>query len=183
MALLALAAAAAIPLSYTLLHAQEADRPELRLVAPPPGGGVGPLMPGEPVPGGPGGPHPGAGPRPGGPVAFTPEMVERMGGYIGLVGRMGDTFFNPRMAALVAIAGLRDDVRRKPDEAIKDLEETLAKTKTLGLRNAIRIMLRDLYKAQNDDAKVLEHLKAMLVENDADIQAHEKAPKEGPAPK
>ena len=73
---------------------------------------------------------------------------------------------------MIAIGDLKDAVRRKPKEIIEDLETRLKKTKTLGLRNAIRLTLKDLYKAQGADEKVLDHLRTMLAENDAALQEH-----------
>jgi hypothetical protein len=110
-------------------------------------------------------------------MPISPEMAERMGGVVGLVSRMSEVCGNPQLAAMVAIAGLKEDVKRKPEEIIKELEDQLGKLKTLGLRNAIRLLLRDLYRAQGEDAKVLEQLRAMIAENEAAIQAHEKAAK------
>ena len=70
-----------------------------------------------------------------------------------------------------------DDTRnrsRKPKEVIEDLEAVLTKTKTLGLRNAIRMTLKDLYKGLGEDEKVLEHLRAMLAECDQALQKDKK---------
>ena len=93
--------------------------------------------------------------------------MERM---MDLLHQMRRTAFDPGMAGMVAIGGLKDDVHRKPAEIIDDLEKQLAKTKSLGLRNALHLMLKDIYKAQAEDEKVLEHLRAMLAENDAALQ-------------
>ena len=99
--------------------------------------------------------------------------MHRMNMMMEMLERLKHTCFDPTSAGIVAIGGLKDDVRRKPAEIIKDLEDTLGKTKTLGLRNAIRMSLKDIYKAQGEDEKVLQHLRAMLAENDAAIQAHQ----------
>jgi len=93
--------------------------------------------------------------------------MERM---IRLIERLKDTCFDEPNAALIAIGGLKSEVRRKPEAVIDDLEQALAKTKTLGLRNAIRLTLKDIYKAMGEDEKVLNHLRAMLAENDKAIQ-------------
>ena len=105
---------------------------------------------------------------------MRPEDIGRMTSNLGLIERMKRLCFDPAAAGLVAAGGLRDDVRRKYAETTKDLEAQLAKTKTLGLRNALRLTLRDIYKKQEDDEKVLEHLRAMLAENDAALQAKKK---------
>jgi len=101
------------------------------------------------------------------------EMA-RLGRHIELIGRMRHTSFDPAVAGLVALGALRTDVRReKPEDVINDLEDVLAQTKTLGLRNSIRMMLKDLYRDQDNHAKVLEHLKAVIAENDAALQKDE----------
>jgi len=120
---------------------------------------------------------------PGGP-AQRPEMqkMEQMGAAMGVVARMGEICFNPRLAGLLAVGMLKDEVRRKPADVIKEFEEQLGKTKSLGLRNAIRMSLKDLYKAQGEDEKVLDQARAMLAENDQAIieadQSKEKKPKD-----
>ena len=103
-----------------------------------------------------------------------PEVIGRMTSNLGLIEQMKRLCFDPAAAGLVAAGGLKDDVRRKSADVAKDLETQLAKTKTLGLRNAIRLTLREIYKRQDDDEKVLEHLRAMLAENDAALQAKKK---------
>lgn len=136
----------------------------------------GPGMPGAESPGMAGGMHHGPGMMPGHP-GMAPGMapgVERASEFLDLIVKFRDVAFDPQTAGMIAIGGMKDDVRRKPDETIKDLEAQLVKTKSLGLRNAIRLTLKDLYKAQGEDDKVLEHLRAMLAENDAAIQSAEK---------
>ena len=95
---------------------------------------------------------------------------ERMEQMMRLVERMRDVCFEPPSAAMIAIGALKDEVRRKPEDVIADLEEQLKQTQTLGLRNAIRLSLKELYKAQDQKEKVLEHMRAMLRENDKAIQ-------------
>lgn len=99
------------------------------------------------------------------------QDFERMVATIEVIERMKKTCFEPDVAALVALGGLRSDVRREPQEVIDDLEKQLTKLKTLGLRNGVRLMLKDLYKMTGKDDKILEHLRAMAAENDAAIQA------------
>jgi len=96
------------------------------------------------------------------------EPMER---HLDLIEVLSDMCFEPENAAIIAIGGIKDEVRRRPREIIADLEGLLKKTKTLGLRNAIRFTLKDLYKHQAEDKKVLEHMRQMLLENDAAIQA------------
>ena len=114
--------------------------------------------------------------RPGNPRPrpMRAEDADRMGKFIGLVGAMKHVCFDPETAGVIAVGALKDDVRRKTADIAKDLEAQLAKTKTLGLRNALRLSLKDIYKKQEDDEKVLGHLRAMLAENDAALQAKKK---------
>ena len=84
-----------------------------------------------------------------------------------LLDRMREVYFDEPMVAMIAIGSLKDDVKREPKAIAADFEAQLTKIKTLGLRNAIRMTLKDLYKAQGQDEKVLAHLRAMLAENDA----------------
>lgn len=58
----------------------------------------------------------------------------------------------------------------KAAEKIAMLEGLLKDVKTQGLRNALHLALKDLYKAEGDDAKMVEHLKAMVLENDQALQ-------------
>ena len=74
--------------------------------------------------------------------------------------------FDESTVALIAIGALRDEVGRKPQEVIKDFEARLDKTKTLGLRNAMRMTLKDLYGATDNKDKMIEHLNALILEND-----------------
>jgi hypothetical protein len=100
-----------------------------------------------------------------------PEAVEQ---FTGMVGHLTRLCFDSHAAGVMAVGALKDEVRRKPAETVKDLEDQLAKTKSLGLRNALRLTLKDLYKRENDDAKVLEQLRALIAENDAALQAEKK---------
>ena len=106
--------------------------------------------------------------RPGG---FRPETPDEMERSIHLLERMRDVCFEAENAAMVAIGGLKDEVRRGPKDVIADLERQLKKTRTLGLRNAIRLTLKDLYKMHSDnDEMVLTHLRVMIAENDEALQ-------------
>jgi len=107
------------------------------------------------------------------------EMRERMRAHEGpmaemdmmmaMIERMTDVCFNPRVAAMTAIGGMKDDVRRDPKEMIRDFERELARTRTLGLRNAIRMTLKELYQHTGQHEKVLDVNRAMLRENDEAI--------------
>ncbi len=76
------------------------------------------------------------------------EAAERVEMMLGMVRQIERVCFEPTTAGLIAAGGLKDEVPRRPAEIIDDLEEQLARTKTLGLRNAIRLSLKDLYKVE-----------------------------------
>jgi hypothetical protein len=97
------------------------------------------------------------------------QQAARTGAAIKMVGEMKDTAFEPSVVGLIAVAGLRDDVARDPKAVIDDLEALLIKTNSRGLRTAIRLTLRDLYKQTGNQEKLLQHLRAMLAENDQAI--------------
>jgi len=102
--------------------------------------------------------------------------------HIGLIQQMRHTSFDPSTAALMALGSLRTDVNReKPQDIITEFEQLLSEVKTLGLRNSIRMMLKDLYREQDNNDKVREHLRAMVLENDAAVQ--KQMAKEGPKKK
>lgn len=149
----------------SLTHAQTAGAdPAASQQVPPPAGGA---PHANPMPGGPGGPH--------GPFSEPDQAMHMMMA----MRQMQQFAFDPATAGFVAIGGLKDDARRKPDAIISDLEDQLAKAKSLGLRNAIRFTLKDLYKAQGDDEKVLGIDRALIAENDAAL-AKMPAPPERP---
>ncbi|MBI5722373.1 MAG: hypothetical protein HZA50_00280 [Planctomycetes bacterium] len=127
--------------------------------------------------------QPGQGQQPGGMQGQQPGMpprmqkqgkggqgFEEMGMFIGVIDKMRGVCYNPEVAAMVAAGGLKDEIKRKPGEAAKDLEDLLAKAKTVGLRTAIRMTLKDIFKEAGDDAKVVEQLKAIVQENDDEMQ-------------
>jgi len=113
---------------------------------------------------------------PGGPMRPRPmpiEHAERMEQMLQLIKRMERVCFEPSTAGLIAVGGLKDEVPRRPGEIIEDLENVLSKTRTLGLRNAIRLTLKDLYKMQGNGKMVLKHLRAMVAENDEEMRKAE----------
>ena len=120
------------------------------------------------------------GERPGPEPPFRPEHIEQFARMMEMVKHMQHTCFDPEAAAMIALAGLKDDVPRRPEEVAEDLEATLKRTRTLGLRNAIRLMLRDLYRHLGKPDRVLDHLREMLGENDAALQAGHKERPERP---
>ena len=98
------------------------------------------------------------------------EHAEKMEMHMELIERMQGIAFEPGAAGLIAIGAIKDDVRRGPAEIAKHLERLLAKTKSTGLRNGIRMTLKDMYKQMGQKEKVLAHLEAMLAENDRALQ-------------
>ncbi len=105
---------------------------------------------------------------------FPRRQAERMVQMIGLVQRMKQTCFDSEAVGVMAVGAMKDEVPRKDEDIIKDLEEQLASVKTHGLRNAIRLTLKDIYKRQGKNEKVIEHLKALIAENDKALQTKEK---------
>jgi hypothetical protein len=103
-----------------------------------------------------------------------------MGGHVILTQRMAELCFDPQAAGVVAISAIKDDIHRKPSEMISEYESLLAKTKTLGLRNAIRMGLKDLYRDEKDSEKALQVIRDMVAENDAAIQSGVAAPAKHP---
>ena len=79
---------------------------------------------------------------------------------------MGEMMFDPEHCAMMAIGAIKDDLDLEPKEAIPHLEQVLAQTKTLGLRNAIRLSLKELYEETDQTEKVLKLLKDTVAEND-----------------
>ena len=85
---------------------------------------------------------------------------------IKLVGDMKETCFDPNAMGLIALGAISQEIPRPPQEVIEELEALLDKTETLGLRNAIYLTLKDLYKQTNQPEKTLELMRSMFVEND-----------------
>ncbi|MDY7009272.1 MAG: hypothetical protein SVV80_00765, partial [Planctomycetota bacterium] len=106
--------------------------------------------------------------------AFPRKQAEHMDVMIKLVQRMKQTCFDSEAVGVMAVGALKEEVPRKDEDIIKDLEGQLAQVKTLGLRNAIRLTLKDLYKHRGKNEKVIEHIKALIAENDKALQAQEK---------
>ena len=106
------------------------------------------------------------------------EHLEQLDLMMEMIERMQRICFDPPTAAMIAIGGLKDGVRRRPEAAAEGLEAALKRVKTLGLRNAIHLTLKDLYKQMGKEEKVVQHLRAMIEENDEIIQHHERMNRE-----
>ena len=74
--------------------------------------------------------------------------------------------FEPVRAGLLAISALAE-IEAEPEERAGLFEELLGKTKELGLRNALRMVLNEIYTNAGATEEVVENLSAMLAENDA----------------
>ena len=94
------------------------------------------------------------------------EQLEQMGLMIEMVERLRHICFEPENAAMIAVGALKDDVPRRPQEVVKELEAALKRTRSLGVRNAIRMSLRDLYRHLDMHDQAMENLRRMLAEND-----------------
>lgn len=95
-----------------------------------------------------------------------PEEFGRMYAWMEVIERMGDMAFNPEVAGLIAIGAIKDDIPRDPRRRIEDLDNLLDRTRTIGLRNALRMGLKDLYLQTEQPEKALDQMRAMLAEND-----------------
>jgi len=104
------------------------------------------------------------------------EQADRMGQMLQLIRQMERVCFEPSTAGLIAAGGLKDEIRRPPADIIEDLEDRLAETRSLGLRNAIRMGLKDIYRMTGNDEMALRHLRQMLAENDLAIVEGKGAP-------
>lgn len=143
--------------------------------------GAPPRAPVRPMPGAPMGPgapmivtNPPQRPPAGGAPEPVPPM-QQIQQMMAMVGAMQRVCFDPATAGMVAIGGLKDDVRREPRAVARELENALLKVRSLGLRTALHLTLKDIYKAAGNEEMVLEHLRAMLAENDKALQAKKQA--------
>ncbi len=90
-----------------------------------------------------------------------------------MIGRTAKICFSPEVAAMIAIGALKDQAGRDPREAIEQLEDLLEDTRTLGLRNAIRLNLKDLYQATEQRGKLIRMLREMVSDNDEALSDEE----------
>lgn len=100
-----------------------------------------------------------------------PEAISQ---FAGAVGHLTGFCFDSKAVGVMAVGAMRDEVRQKPAELTKELEGLLGKVRTQGLRNAIRLTLKDVYRHQGDDEKVAEQLQALIAENDKALQAEKR---------
>jgi len=79
---------------------------------------------------------------------------------------MKDTCFDPQAMCVVALGCLRSETKETPEQLAKTLESLLAETKAIGVRSAIRMTLKDIYGQMGNTAKVKEHLKGIIKDNE-----------------
>ena len=108
------------------------------------------------------------------PETWSQEMI-KLHRTLSMLKAIGDTAFDPESAALIGIGAINDECALTPQEAAAELELVLQSTQSLGLRNAIRITLKDIYLKAGDKKKALEHMRAMIAENDKCMYDNEKS--------
>ena len=87
-----------------------------------------------------------------------------------LVSSMKDACFDTQAMGIVALGGLRAEIPQQPQELAQQLETLLSQTKSVGLRNAIRLTLKDLYLEMGSPQKAQEQFQKMLKESDEALQ-------------
>ncbi|MBN1941763.1 MAG: hypothetical protein JW849_00555 [Phycisphaerae bacterium] len=83
-----------------------------------------------------------------------------------MLGDMAETCFDPEIMGIAAVGGLRTETPMEPKDQIQQFEDILSQTTSLGIRNAIRLTLKDLYLETGNIPKAREHLKKIIEEND-----------------
>ena len=89
--------------------------------------------------------------------------------HLQMLERMKALTFAPENCAMIAIGAIKDELDLEPRDAIKHLERLLAKTRSLGLRNAVRMSLKELYVQTHQTEKLLDLLMDLIAENDRAI--------------
>jgi hypothetical protein len=79
--------------------------------------------------------------------------------------------FDPEVAGLLGIGAIRESLEDRPADAVALLEDVLKETRSLGLRNAIRLTLRDEYVRLGRIGELGKMLRQHIAENDAAILA------------
>ena len=88
-----------------------------------------------------------------------------------VVGNLKETCFDPRAMGIVAIASLRGEIHQDPKQLADHLQAMLEQTKSLGLRNAIRLTLKEVYLEQGQVDQASRQVEMMIQENDQAVQA------------
>ena len=105
----------------------------------------------------------------GGPAA---NRMKRLSGFLGFMEKYIDNVQDPRKAAGIALFALKEHYARagKPDEAIKEFQSILQRTKDPKMRNIILFTLRQVYEQKKDREKLLALNRQILEENLAAIE-------------
>jgi len=99
-------------------------------------------------------------------MAMQRLHLQEMQLHLELLEHMKQTTFDPESCALLAIGAVTDDLDIEPHRQIEVLRNMLERTRSLGVRNAIRTALKDLYLETEQPDECLELLVDMVVEND-----------------
>ena len=86
---------------------------------------------------------------------------------------MSRTTFCPKSAAMVSLGALRDEMDMEPNDRIQVFENLLKRTRHLGVRNTIRMSLKDLYLETDQKKKAVMLLMEMVFENDEMLMIYE----------
>jgi hypothetical protein len=107
-------------------------------------------------------------------LAARPPSAKAMGQQsqeqIRTIVSMKQTCFDPQAMCVAALGCLRTETNQPPAELAKTLETLLAETKAVGVRNAIRLTLKDLYGQMGNMGKVKEHLEGIIKDNEKACQ-------------
>jgi hypothetical protein len=90
-----------------------------------------------------------------------------------------ETTLNPEKAGVVAVLQLENEFRQSltPEETVKILQDLLKGAKTQGLRNMLRVAIKDLCKRQGNSSQAIEQMVEMFKENDQALQQGQKTDK------
>lgn len=86
--------------------------------------------------------------------------------------RVGDFTNNPKRAGMLALFIIKDDIDMEMDEKAEILESLLEQTEAIELRNATRLVLKDVYIELDDHKKAMKTLYDMVLENDKAVKHH-----------
>ena len=115
------------------------------------------------------------------PRRGTREIPRQIAMMREVITQLGQICSDPAQAGLLALGAIKDDIPREPTEVIEDLEARLKKTRSLPLRNAIRLTLKDLYKQTGQHERAVDHMQLMLAENDQALKSAKVPARRGPA--
>jgi len=92
--------------------------------------------------------------------ASPAAQVQQAEMRVKVVGSMKNTCFDPQAFGIIALGGLQNEVPQKAEVFARQLEEMLPGTYSQGLRNAIRLTLKDLYLEMKAPEKSAEPAQA-----------------------